>query len=165
MNTITLSWEDWRAVIVILREKALPSMLEHANVIEEQLEQYGPGEPTVRRSLTDDVFLRSSTWAGWQLGILVPPMERQGRKGRSPFDSDCGATGVCCRTAAQLTLAPLSRTGPGGSPFVASRQSSPPTRSVPPCAGSLPRRDANPSRGGTRCRRRDSCYGWHADRA
>jgi hypothetical protein len=36
MNTIALSWEDWRAVIAILR-KALPSMLEHANVIEEQL--------------------------------------------------------------------------------------------------------------------------------
>jgi hypothetical protein len=47
-------------------------MLEHANGIEEQLERHGPDEPTVRLSLTDDVFLRSSTWARWQLGIPLP---------------------------------------------------------------------------------------------
>jgi hypothetical protein len=73
MNTIALSWEDWRAVIAILREKALPSMLEHANVIEEQLERHRPAEPTVRLGLTDDVFLRSYNWARWQLGIPLPP--------------------------------------------------------------------------------------------
>ncbi len=72
MNPITLSWEEWRAVITVLREKALPSMLEHANVIEEQLERHGPGESTVRLSLTDDVFLRSYNWARWQLGIPLP---------------------------------------------------------------------------------------------
>jgi hypothetical protein len=75
MNTITLSWEDWRAVIAVLREKVLPYMLEHANVIEEQLERYGPDEPTVRLSLTDDVFLRSYNWARWQLGIPLPVNE------------------------------------------------------------------------------------------
>jgi hypothetical protein len=63
MNTITLSWEAWRAVIAVLREKALPYMMEHANVLEAQLERHGPDEPTVRLSLTDDVFLRSSNWA------------------------------------------------------------------------------------------------------
>src|SRR5918993_5083523 len=63
MNPITLSWEDWRAVIAILREKALPSMLEHATVIDEQLERHGPGEPTGQLRLADDVFLRSYTWA------------------------------------------------------------------------------------------------------
>ncbi len=72
MNPIMLSWEDWRAVIDVLREKGLPSMLEHANVIEEQLEQHSPDEPTVRLSLTDDVFLRSSNWARWQSGIPLP---------------------------------------------------------------------------------------------
>ena len=36
-------------------------MLNHADHIERQLEQRGPDEPTVRLSLTDDVFLRSST--------------------------------------------------------------------------------------------------------
>jgi hypothetical protein len=41
-------------------------------VIEEQLERHGPDEPTVRLSLTDDVFLRSSIWARWQLGIPLP---------------------------------------------------------------------------------------------
>jgi hypothetical protein len=61
MRTIELPWEDWRAIIALLREKALPSMLEHANVIEEQLERHGPDEPTVRLSLTDDVSLRFST--------------------------------------------------------------------------------------------------------
>jgi hypothetical protein len=72
MRTIELPWETWRAVFAMLREKALPCMLEHANVIEEQLERHGPGESTVRLSLTDDVFLRSSTWARWQLGIPLP---------------------------------------------------------------------------------------------
>ena len=48
MNSITLSWETWRAVITVVREKALPSMREHATVIEEQLERNGPDEPTAR---------------------------------------------------------------------------------------------------------------------
>ena len=39
MNTINLSWEDWRAVIAVLREKALPYMLEHADYLEQQLER------------------------------------------------------------------------------------------------------------------------------
>jgi hypothetical protein len=47
-------------------------MLGHANVIEEQLERHGPDEPSVRLSLTDDVVLRSSNWARWQLGIPLP---------------------------------------------------------------------------------------------
>jgi hypothetical protein len=72
MQAVELPWEDWRAVIAVLREKALPSMLEHANVIEEQLERHGPGESTVRLHLTDEVFPRSSTWARWQLGIPLP---------------------------------------------------------------------------------------------
>ncbi len=48
VNTIELPWETWRAVIAALREKALPSMLEHADQLEQQLERHGPGEPTVR---------------------------------------------------------------------------------------------------------------------
>ncbi len=72
MQTIELSWGDWRAVIAVLREKAVPYMLEHANVIEEQLERHGPDEPTVRLSLTDDVFLRSGSWARRELGIPLP---------------------------------------------------------------------------------------------
>jgi hypothetical protein len=68
MRTIELSWETWRAVIAVLREKAVPYMPEHANLIKEQLERHGPDEATVRLSLTDDVFLRSSSWARWQLG-------------------------------------------------------------------------------------------------
>jgi hypothetical protein len=72
MRTITLSWEDWRAVIAVLRVKGLPSMLEHADLLEQQLERHGPDEATVRLSLTDDVFLRSYNWARWQLGIPLP---------------------------------------------------------------------------------------------
>jgi hypothetical protein len=72
MATITLPWETWRAVIAVLREKGLPSMLEHTNVVEQQLERHGPDEPTVRLSLTDDVFLRSYNWARWQLGMPLP---------------------------------------------------------------------------------------------
>jgi len=73
MNTIPLFWETWRAVIAVPREKGLPYMINHANVIEEQLERHGPGERTVRLSLIDDVFLRSSNWARWQLGIPLSP--------------------------------------------------------------------------------------------
>ena len=72
MNTITLPWETRRAVIAALREKGIPHMLEHANVIEEQLEQHGPDEPTVQLSLTDDVFRRSSNWVRGQVGIPLP---------------------------------------------------------------------------------------------
>ena len=72
MNTIELPWETWRAVIDALREKGLPYMLEHAERLEQQLEQHGPDEATVRLSLTDDVFLRSYNWARVQLGIPLP---------------------------------------------------------------------------------------------
>jgi hypothetical protein len=65
MQTIALSWEDWRTIIAVLRETGLPYMLEHADALEQQLELHGPGEPTVRLSLTDDVFQRSSSWARW----------------------------------------------------------------------------------------------------
>ena len=47
-------------------------MLQHADHIERLLEQHGPGESIVRLSPTDNVFLRSSTWARWQLGIPLP---------------------------------------------------------------------------------------------
>jgi hypothetical protein len=47
-------------------------MLAHADYLEQQLEQHGPGEATVRLSLTDDVFLRSYNWARVQLGIPLP---------------------------------------------------------------------------------------------
>jgi hypothetical protein len=63
---------SWRAVIAALREKALSYMLDHADHIERLLEQHGPSEPTVRLSLTDDVFLRSYNWARVQLGIPLP---------------------------------------------------------------------------------------------
>ena len=72
MRRVVLSWEDWRAIIAVLREKALPYMLEHANHIERLLEQHGPDQSTVSLSLTDDVFLRSYNWARWQLGIPLP---------------------------------------------------------------------------------------------
>ena len=72
MRTIDLSWETWRAIIAALRAKGLPSMLEHADALERLLEQHGPGEPMVRLSLTDDIFLRSDNWARVQLGIPLP---------------------------------------------------------------------------------------------
>ena len=72
MHAFTRSWEDWRAVIAALREQGLPYMLEHATVIEAQLERHGPDEPMVRLSLTDDVFLRSFNWAHLQLEIPLP---------------------------------------------------------------------------------------------
>ena len=72
MQRVELTWEDWRAVIAVLRIKALPYMLEHADHIERILEQHGPDETMVTLSLTDDVFLRSYNWARLQLGIPLP---------------------------------------------------------------------------------------------
>lgn len=73
MNPITLSWEDWRAVIAMMREHGLPYELEHADHIERLLEQRAPDEPMVTLSLTDDVYLRFYNWARWLLGIPLPP--------------------------------------------------------------------------------------------
>jgi len=72
MNAITLSWEDWRAVLAILREKTLPHMLTHADHVEQKVEQRGPDEHVVTLSRTDEVFLRSYNCARWQLGIPLP---------------------------------------------------------------------------------------------
>lgn len=68
MNTITLSREAWRTVITVLREKALPYMLEHAEHLERLLDQH-PAGAVVRLSLTDDLYLRSYNWACRPLGI------------------------------------------------------------------------------------------------
>ena len=73
MNRITLSWEDWRTVIAVLRAKALPYMREHADHIERVLERHGPDEPMVTLSLTDVVYLRSYNAARLELGIALPP--------------------------------------------------------------------------------------------
>ncbi len=62
-----------RIVIDTLRAKGLPSMLDHADRIERQLDQHAPDEPIARLILTDDVFLRSYTWARLALGIPLPP--------------------------------------------------------------------------------------------
>jgi len=72
MRKVVLSWEDWRAVIAVLRAKALLYMLEHADHIERLLEQHGPDEAMVPLWLTEEVFLRSYNWARLQLGIPLP---------------------------------------------------------------------------------------------
>lgn len=43
-----------------------------ADCLEQQLEKHPPDQATETLSLTDDVFLRSSNWARWQLGIPLP---------------------------------------------------------------------------------------------
>jgi hypothetical protein len=48
MRRVVLTWQDWRAVIAVLRAKALPYMLEQADHIERLLEQHGPNEATSR---------------------------------------------------------------------------------------------------------------------
>ncbi len=72
MNAVTLSWEDWRAVVAAMREHGLPYELEHADHIEALLEQHAPDEPMVTLSLTDDVYLRSYNGARLELGIPLP---------------------------------------------------------------------------------------------
>ena len=58
MRTIDLPWETWRAVIAVLREKALPCMLEHADRLE-QLEKHPADQVAVDLDLTDDFHAES----------------------------------------------------------------------------------------------------------
>ena len=72
MTAVELPWGTWRAIIEAQRDKGLPSMREHADHLEQQLEQHPPDQATVPLSLTDDVFLRSFNWARWQLDTPLP---------------------------------------------------------------------------------------------
>jgi hypothetical protein len=49
---------------------------EHAEHLEQHLDQRAPDEPILSLGLTDDVFLRSFNWARWQLGIPCRRNER-----------------------------------------------------------------------------------------
>ncbi len=71
MRTIELPWKTSCVMIPTLREKALPSMLEHADALEQQLDQHAP-EAMVSLSFTDDVFLRLYNWAHWQRDAQLP---------------------------------------------------------------------------------------------
>jgi len=64
------------AVIDVLREPGPAYRVEHADLIERLLEQHGPDEPLATLAMTDDVRLRSDTWAAGDLGIPLPPMAR-----------------------------------------------------------------------------------------
>jgi hypothetical protein len=66
-----LSWGTWCAAIDVLYKKGLPSMLEHAEALE-QRDQHPPDQATVTLHLTNDVFLRSYNWARVQLGRPLP---------------------------------------------------------------------------------------------
>jgi hypothetical protein len=72
VNAVELPFETWRAVIEALRAKGLPYMREHADQLEQKLDQHPP-DAMVTLSLTDDVYLRSYNWARVQLGIPLPP--------------------------------------------------------------------------------------------
>ncbi len=72
MRTIALPFETWRRIIETLRANRLDYMQVHANALEQQLDQYPPGQSTLSLSLTEDVFLRSFTWAPLELGIPLP---------------------------------------------------------------------------------------------
>ena len=76
MNIIPHSWDDWRAIIAVLREKGLDYMLDHADQLEQLLEHHGPDEPVVTLSMTDDLYHRSYTWARVTVGMPMPPRER-----------------------------------------------------------------------------------------
>ncbi len=47
-------------------------MLNHADHLERRLEQHAPDAPTVALDLSDDVYLRSFTWARLALDIPLP---------------------------------------------------------------------------------------------
>ncbi len=59
MRAMSLPWDTWRAVIAVLHEKALPSMLDDADRLEQPLAQHPPDPAMVTHSLTDERVLRS----------------------------------------------------------------------------------------------------------
>jgi hypothetical protein len=72
MRTIALPWGDVAGHHRRAARKGLPYTLDHADRLEQQLDQHPPDQATVTLSLTEDVFLRSYNWARWQLGIPLP---------------------------------------------------------------------------------------------
>lgn len=78
MWILELPFETWRAIIDAWRAQGLPYMLEHDDILEQKLDLTPADQALVRMSLTDDVFLRSVSWACWQLGLLMPTERRQG---------------------------------------------------------------------------------------
>jgi hypothetical protein len=54
MPVVTLPLETWRSVVAAPREKGLPSMLEHADRLELQVEQHPLDQATMTLHLTDD---------------------------------------------------------------------------------------------------------------
>jgi hypothetical protein len=46
-----------------------------ATLIEARLEAHGPGEELVGLPLSEEIVLRSLTWARWQLGLPLPPAD------------------------------------------------------------------------------------------
>jgi hypothetical protein len=54
---------------VAVQEKALPSILEHADRLERRLDRHPPDQAMVTLHLTADLLLRSFNWARWKLGF------------------------------------------------------------------------------------------------
>jgi hypothetical protein len=76
MTRIPRSWEGWRVVSAVRREQALPSLREHTDELEQQLERHRLDQLLVRLTHTDGVLLRSYNWARLQLGLPWAPVPR-----------------------------------------------------------------------------------------
>lgn len=76
MREASHAWAIWRTMIRLLRTKGLPYMREHADRLERDLETHGPGEAVVTIAMSDDVYLRSYTYARVELGL---PYQGDGR--------------------------------------------------------------------------------------
>jgi hypothetical protein len=72
MWTLALPFETWHAIIDTLRERTIPYMLEHADILEQRVDQVSADRDLVRLSLGDELYLRSVYWAGWSLGMRLP---------------------------------------------------------------------------------------------
>ena len=73
VQTARVCWVKTVVSRVSERRGSVSDLRSHADRLEQRLEQHGPDEATVTLHLTDNVFLRSSTCARWQLGIPHPP--------------------------------------------------------------------------------------------
>ena len=72
MSTIALPWETWRAIVAVLRAKDLTSMLEHADALEQRLEQHATNQAIVTLTLTAAVAFLA--------GAVVCPMGHPPRR-------------------------------------------------------------------------------------
>jgi hypothetical protein len=63
LSIVTVLFAPWLVIIDVLRAQRLPSMIDHADLIEAKLELHAVDAAMVTIGLTEEVYLFSINWA------------------------------------------------------------------------------------------------------